>query len=145
MVCGLFANHLSTSSAAMGSVSIGCVRPRYGLYGGAVCSHSASCGRCLSFFQTLGESAGGFDCCARQCFSRLGELPGLFCGAAWNHIGGADLFECAPVLLSMASARKGKFFLQGEHSLRRCGGRSSCNALVWIDFLCCSRTSVGSA
>ncbi len=92
------------------AISFEVVRARHGLHGGATRRHSASRGRCLSLFAVLGGPARRIDCRACECFSWVRELSCLLRGATWNDIRGADLSECASVLLSMASTRQDQLF-----------------------------------
>ena len=112
------------------------IRLGHGIYGGPVRCYIASGGRRLPLLLALGESARGIAGRAGKCLSRLGKLPGLFCGPVVHHLRGAALFECPALSLRVGPAWQVAIFSQRQRAVHGCGRRSPCHAALRVDVLC---------
>src|ERR1700691_5166916 len=135
VVCGLLPDHVSSSSAAKGSVDVPDFGIGYGVHGGTACGHSASRGRSLSVFPALGETPRRVNRGPGECLSRFGELSGLFRRAIGHDVRRSHLSKRSSIPVRMGPIWQVEILSKGERAFHGCCCRSPCNAALRFNLL----------
>ena len=138
VVCGFFADDISSLAAAVAGVGVSAHRAGHGVHGGSVrCDFASRIGR-LSVFVALGRPARSFICGFGERIPWLGMFPGLLRRTVVNDVCCSTLFECPALSFQLGSARRLAIFFQGCSALRwrplppitpRCSSDRCCSQL----------------